>query len=40
MQNVLIVCEESAMLMCRAPERIEEATGEIAKKAPNVHAGY
>lgn len=40
MQNVLIVCEESAMLMCWAPERIEEATGEIAKKAPNVHTGY
>lgn len=40
MQNVLIVCEESAMLACRAPERIEEATGEIAKKAPNVHTGY
>lgn len=40
MQNVLIVCEESAMLMWWAPERIEEATGEIAKKAPNTHTGY
>lgn len=40
MQNVLIVCEESAMLMCWAPERIKEAAGEIAKKAPNVHTGY
>lgn len=40
MQNVLIVCEESAMLMFWAPERIEEATGKIAKKAPNVHTGY
>lgn len=36
MQNVLIVCEESAGLMSWAPERIEEATGGIASKTPNV----
>lgn len=40
MQNVLIVCEESATLVCQAPESIEKAIGEIAKKAPNVHTGY
>lgn len=40
MRNVLIVCEESAMLMCWASERIEGAAGERAKKAPNVHTGY
>lgn len=36
MQNVLIVCEESAGLMCWAPERIEEATGGVARKTPKT----
>ena len=36
MQNVLIVREQSAMLVCWAPERLEEAAGRIARKTPNV----
>ena len=39
MQNVLIVCEDSAVLVFWSPERIEEVTGGIARKTPNVHTG-